>query len=127
MGENQQGFAEQNAPGVSSSMLLRFYVVDQEFLCPRVDGSEQIRGWGNRQGGEERGTLEREGNAGNERGEETNSRKPRDLNSFAMTSGAGTDAVRGAHGSRMVGGRWIWPAVPTKKKGGLIYSSLYLS
>jgi hypothetical protein len=54
MRENQQGFAEQNAPGVSSSMLLRFYVVDQEFLCPRVDGSEQIRGWGNRQGGEER-------------------------------------------------------------------------
>jgi hypothetical protein len=50
------------------------------------------------------------------RGEERNRRKPRDLNNFAMTSGAGIDAVCGAHGSWMVGGRWIWPAVPTNKK-----------
>jgi hypothetical protein len=27
-------------------MLLRFYVVDQESLCPRIDGSEEIRGCG---------------------------------------------------------------------------------
>jgi hypothetical protein len=57
--------------------------------------------WGNRQGG---GKRERNPRKRKEwwKWEETTKRKPRDLNSFAMTSGARIDAVRSAH-SWMVG------------------------
>jgi hypothetical protein len=86
---------------------------------------------GNRRGGgRERGTLEREGDAGNERAEETNRREPRDLNSFAMTGGPdGGDVVR-VYGQmsrpRPVAGR-ICAGRSIQQKAGRPDYSLYLT